>query len=182
MHETRLIRILKTFSENEFKNFGKFIASPYFSTGRDVTPLYKVLKSHYPEFTGKGMEKEQVFSKLGKGKYNEQLMRIMISDLYKLAVEYLRNMSAMEIQVQTKLMLTENALRRRLLFLAEQVNDVADGVGLFGGRRLRGCGCGGRRSRRRSRSRRRRDRSRSHRSAGRAAREPRHRWCRANQW
>jgi hypothetical protein len=128
MHETRLIRILKTFSEEEFKNFGKFIASPYFTTGRDVTPLYKVLKNYYPEFTGKGLQKEQVFSKLGKGKYNEQLMRILISDLYKLAIEYLRNLSGMDIPVRAKLMLAENALRRRLLFLAEQQIDEVEEI------------------------------------------------------
>jgi hypothetical protein len=126
MHETRLIRILKTFTESEFKNFGKFIASPYFTTGRDVTPLYKVLKKFYPEFRGKGLEKEKVFAKLGKGKYNEQLMRIMISDLYKLAIDFLRNMAAMEIPIRTKLMLTENALKRRLLFLAEQQIDEVE--------------------------------------------------------
>lgn len=120
MHDTRLIRILKTFSEEEFKNFGKFIASPYFTTGRDLTPLYKVLKGFYPEFEGKGLEKEKVFAKLDKGKYNEQLMRIMISDLYKMAIDFLSNLSAFDIPVRSKLMLAESALRRRLLFLAEQ--------------------------------------------------------------
>lgn len=127
MHDTRLIKILKTFSEEEFKDFGKFVASPYFATGRDLTPLYKVLKKFYPEFEGRGLEKEKVFAKLDKGKYNDQLMRIMISDLYKLAIEFLRNMAAVEIPVRTKLMLTENALRRRLLFLAEQqINEVEE--------------------------------------------------------
>lgn len=126
MHDTRLVKILKTFSPEEMKEFGKFIASPYFSKGRDLTPLYKELKKFHPEFTGKGLEKEMIFSKLGKGKYNEQLMRIMISDLSKMAVEYLHNLSAMESPLKTKLFLTENALRRRLLFLAEQLIDEAE--------------------------------------------------------
>jgi hypothetical protein len=127
MHDTRLIKILKTFSVSEFKNFGKFIASPYFTTGRDLTPLYRVLKKFYPEFTGKGLEKEKVFTKLGKGKYNEQLMRIMISGLYKMAVEYLKNLSVMASPVKTNLMLSESAIARGLFFLAEQhINEAEE--------------------------------------------------------
>lgn len=127
MHDTRLIKILKTFSEEEFKDFGKFIASPYFSTGRDLVPLYKALKKFYPEFEGNGMEKEKIFSKLGKGKYNDQLMRILISDLYKMAVEYLKNLSAMASSVKTNLKLSESAIARGLFFLAEQhINEAEE--------------------------------------------------------
>lgn len=128
MHETRLIKILKTFSEDEFKDFGKFVASPYFATGRDLTPLYKALKKFYPDFEGKGMEKEKVFAKLDKGKYNDQLMRIMISDLNKLAIEYLKYISVSSDTVKANSMFSYEAIKRGLFFLAEQSIDDSEKI------------------------------------------------------
>lgn len=126
MQDTRLIKILRTFSEDEFKDFGKFAGSPFFSKGRDLVPLYKALKKYYPEFDGNGMEKEKIFAKLGKGKYNDQLMRIMISDLYKLAVEYLKYVSQNSSQLRTNINLADEAIKRGLFFLAEQCINEAD--------------------------------------------------------
>jgi len=127
MHDTRLIKILRTLDADEFKNFGKFLNSPYFSTGRDLTSLYKELKKFFPAFSGNGLEKEKIFSRLGKGKYNEQLMRIMISDMYRMAVEYLRILAVNESPVKSKIHLSDEAIKRGLFFLAEQsINDAEE--------------------------------------------------------
>lgn len=126
MQDTRLIKILRTFSAAEFKNFGKFLASPFFSTGRDLMPLYKAIKKFHPGFDAAGMEKEKIFAKLGKGKYNDQLMRIIISDMYKSAVEYLKYLSVSSDPVRTNIQLSDEAKGRGLFFIAAQGIDDAE--------------------------------------------------------
>ncbi len=94
MKNTKLIELLKTFSKEEMKEFEKFVASPYFSRGRDLMPFLKILKTFYPEFSNSGFNYEKIYKKLNpKLKYSkansENAMRVMSSDLFKLAEEFM---------------------------------------------------------------------------------------------
>ncbi|MDQ3019892.1 MAG: hypothetical protein M3R36_04875 [Bacteroidota bacterium] len=94
MKNTRLIELLKTFSKEEMKEFEKFVASPYFSRGRELLPFYKILVKHYPSFENSDFTYEKIYRKLHpKVKFNktssENLLRVMSSDLVKLIEEYL---------------------------------------------------------------------------------------------
>jgi len=76
------------------KEFENFVASPYFSRGRDLKPFYKILKSNHPNFNNGNFTYEKIFRKLNpKVKYikskSENLLRVMSSELVKLAEEYL---------------------------------------------------------------------------------------------
>jgi hypothetical protein len=126
LQDTRLIKILKTFTSAEFKNFGKFLASPFFSSGRDLIPLYKAIRKFHPGFDAAGLEKETIFAKLGKGKYNDQLMRIIISDMYKASVEYLKYLAVSSDHVRANIQLSDEAIARGLFFLAAQGIDDAE--------------------------------------------------------
>jgi len=50
LKDSKLIKLLKNFNSEEFKEFEKFVASPFFSRGRDLLPLFKALKPFYPGF------------------------------------------------------------------------------------------------------------------------------------
>lgn len=94
MKDTKLIQILKTFAREEIKEFEKFVASPYFSRGRDLKPLYKILKSYHPEFNNQNFIYEKIFRKLyPKEKYSksksDNVLRVLSSELTKLAEEYI---------------------------------------------------------------------------------------------
>jgi hypothetical protein len=41
MNNTKIVQVLRSFSAEEFREFEKFTASPYFSRGRDLIPLLK---------------------------------------------------------------------------------------------------------------------------------------------
>lgn len=60
--DTKLITILRTFSEDEISEFEKFLESPYFRKGRDPLPLMKSLKRFHPEFEDGKFTEENVFS------------------------------------------------------------------------------------------------------------------------
>lgn len=91
MQNSKLIRVLKTFSKKEFKDFEKFAASPYFSRGRDLMPLLRELKKHYPGFHSKKLSKENLLNIIGKKnrKASESLLKLQMSGLYKMAETYL---------------------------------------------------------------------------------------------
>jgi hypothetical protein len=90
MYNSKLIGLLKTFSLPEFKEFEKFVVSPYHSRGRNLLPLYKYLKKFYPDFTHKDLEIKNVFKKIYPGRvYNMQLMRKLCSELEKMGEDYL---------------------------------------------------------------------------------------------
>src|SRR5205085_5044726 len=80
-----------TFSKAEFKEFEKFIDSPFFSTGRNLKPLYLSLKKFYPLFDNMNFTRENVFNEMFDGKpYNDTLMRRHISDMIKMTEEYIK--------------------------------------------------------------------------------------------
>lgn len=94
MTDSKLIKILRTFSEKEFRDFEKFVDSPYFSMGRDLSGFFKSLKPFYPEFESKNFSTEKIFSILfPEKKFNEKtsgnILHKLSSELFKLTREFM---------------------------------------------------------------------------------------------
>lgn len=90
MNRSKLIPILKSLSKNETKEFDKFLNSPFFGCKNFVLNFYRALIKFYPAFNEKDIAKNKLFRKLYKNKkYNDALMRRMISDLIRFSEEYL---------------------------------------------------------------------------------------------
>lgn len=94
MQKTKLVTLLKTFSKQEMKDFEKFILSPYFSSPRNLKPLYNVLKKYYPSFSSLSCTKEKIFEKLNPGKkYDEKksnhYIQVLVSEMTTLAEKFL---------------------------------------------------------------------------------------------
>ena len=67
MKDTRLIKIIRTFTKDELKSFDKFLQSPYLRPARDTRELYDYIVKYYPECNSPKLEKEKAFSKLFAG-------------------------------------------------------------------------------------------------------------------
>ena len=90
MQNSKLVEILKVFSPKEWKDFEKFVNSPYFSTGRDVSGLYTILKKHHPEFSSAQLDKEKVFTALFPSEeFNEKKIKNITSDFTGMAEQFL---------------------------------------------------------------------------------------------
>lgn len=90
MQKYQIIKILKTFTAEEMKEFYKFIRSPYFGGTNFVISYFNVLKKYHPDFDESIIDKEKVFGKLYPGKkYNDATMRKLSSDLFDLAEKFL---------------------------------------------------------------------------------------------
>ena len=87
---SKLTQILKTFSPEEFKNFEKFVVSPYFNTGRNAEGLYSILKPHYPDFSSPELDRKLVFRNFYPGeKFNEMKFKNLSTALTRLAEQFM---------------------------------------------------------------------------------------------
>ncbi len=90
MQKSKLIALLKTFSSSEIKSFRDFACSPFFNKEKVLEKLTDYVGGFHPEYDKPELEKEKVFAHLYPGKkYNDALMRNIISDLLCLAEEFL---------------------------------------------------------------------------------------------
>lgn len=90
MYKSKLISLLKSFSPEEIKDFGLYLHSGLFNREKAPAKLFKLLKLHYPEFESEKINKKKIFKGLFSGRnFNDDLLRNTVSDLMKLAEEFL---------------------------------------------------------------------------------------------
>lgn len=103
MHNSKCIRLLKILNAEEFKNFSKFIVSPYFNSNKQFLPLYKYLSKHYPDFDAPKLTREIAFKKcFPQKKYSYHTMSNLMSGLATLTEEYLLNIQFQKEQFTKK--------------------------------------------------------------------------------
>ncbi len=115
MKETKLIELLSTFTKSEIKDFVKFTESPYFMGDRNVAPLLNIIKLYYPSFDAKDFTIEKIYTKLyGNEGFNRGKIRTLISDLYKMAEEFLAHNRFKKNPVERELYISAELKERKL--------------------------------------------------------------------
>lgn len=90
MTGNKLIILLKSFSEDEFREFGKYLHSPYFNSDKAVIKLYEILKKHFPAFELNEEYKFKIYTLLyPTKKFNDPILRNLFSKTLKLAEDFL---------------------------------------------------------------------------------------------
>ncbi|HWA05159.1 MAG TPA: hypothetical protein VG961_01330 [Ignavibacteria bacterium] len=90
MQNSSITRILKNFSKEEIKEFGKFVNSPYFNTSEATSLLFDEIKKYYPLFNKKNYSRETLFTAVyGSREYRDDLLRKLISNLIILTEEFI---------------------------------------------------------------------------------------------
>jgi hypothetical protein len=120
MFRSKAIDIIKTFSPEELKRFRDFIRSPFHNTNKNVIRLFEIIKKHAPDFSDANFDKQKIFKILFKGKkYNDIIMRILISDLLQLAQNFLVERYLEKEQIERKKHLLTELMNRKVdkLFL-----------------------------------------------------------------
>ncbi|MEZ4773974.1 MAG: hypothetical protein R3D00_12385 [Bacteroidia bacterium] len=85
MHQTKLIRLLKTFSAWEIRAFDDFVRSPFFNKNPSVTRLWQLTKEFAPAFDQPELERKLVFTVIfPKEAFDEQKLRYLMTDLTRL--------------------------------------------------------------------------------------------------
>jgi len=115
MLNSNLIKVLGNLSKDELKSFEDFVASPYFNKKPTTATLLKELKKYYPEFKDESLTKENIYSKLYKGKaFNDGVLRNQMSELYKLLLKFLGNEAYNRDIIEFKIKVSKELLLRGL--------------------------------------------------------------------
>jgi len=89
MINTKLIRLLKTFSKSEINRFRDFVSSPYFNKNQNVIKLSEKVLAYYPGFDSEDLAEENIYSKIfGKEKFDYFRIKNIISDLFQLSISF----------------------------------------------------------------------------------------------
>lgn len=128
MNDSRIIRLLKSFSEDEIKSFGKFIVSPFLKPARNTFDLYSYVIRFYPGFESPKLKKENVFKKLFPGEsYNERKLINLMSDLTKAAENFIAVVSFLQDDTDFQLKLCKGYKERNMYPEAMKViNSIED--------------------------------------------------------
>src|SRR5690606_19550257 len=95
MKKTKLIQILETLSEEELKHLAGFIRCGMFnSRSQKVVELLDAIAEYYPGFEDEDFTKETLWGLVYPDKkYNDVVMRNLISDLYGLVKKFLMHLN-----------------------------------------------------------------------------------------
>ena len=129
MADYKALQIIRTFTKEEMKEFGKFIASPYFSTGRDLMPLFTYLKKYHPEYKNeKALELDAVHKAISvKGKKTGQdTTRKLLSDLYKQTEEFILINSLKKNKYYTYILKLKGFEEKRLYTMYDKTYSIAE--------------------------------------------------------
>ncbi len=119
MKDSKLIGFLKCLTPAEFRDFEKFVSSPYFSKGRDLVPFFRAIKPFYPQFNEESFTPEFVFLKLFPGKKfdkvrSSNLIKTLSSQLYLMSRDFLIQTGLNEDENRKKFLLLDQLRKRKL--------------------------------------------------------------------
>ena len=115
MVNSKFIDIIKTFSQAELKQFRDFLRSPFHNTNKNVIKLFEILRKCANEYNSPQLKKENLFKKLYPGKkYNDVVMRILISDSLRLSEEFLAYSRFISEPMEEKILLLKQFSERNL--------------------------------------------------------------------
>ena len=109
---SQLLQIIKSLDKRDMRELHKVVRSPYFNQREDVILLFdwivKSINSKLPD-----LSKEKVFEKIfSNKKYNDVLMRQIMSYLYKIIQKYLITEGVLQNDMESQVYLT-HALKQR---------------------------------------------------------------------
>jgi hypothetical protein len=121
MQNTKLIKLLRTFSETEIRKFREFVNSPYFNKNKHVVSLAENILKYHPGFENKKLNEENIFKSVYKNEsYDYYKLKNIISDLLSLAMMFLRYQPVYFTEFIPEINLIVNLRSRRLLELHEK--------------------------------------------------------------
>jgi hypothetical protein len=115
MLNSKFAGILRVLTKSELKEFRDFVLSPVYNSNKNVIKLYDISRKFAPAFDNPALKKENLFKKLYPGKkYNDTVMRILLSDLLRLGEEFLIFKRAKIGSVGDSILLLEELKNRNL--------------------------------------------------------------------
>lgn len=115
MQKSGTVKILKTLSSKELKDFRKFINSPFHNNRKSVVKFFNILAKAAPEYDSPLILKEVIFKKLfGNKNYNDNLIRVNSHYLNELLEKFLAVNRFINNKIDYNLMLADEMATREM--------------------------------------------------------------------
>lgn len=133
MVDTKLIKLLSTFSKSEINRFSEFVSSPYYNKNIHVINLCNEILEFYPKFDSDDLTEEKIYVKVfGKEKFNYFKIKNIISDLFQLAVQFIKTIAHEKKGIENEIELLNEFHERKLDNFykkkEKQINKEIDGI------------------------------------------------------
>ena len=137
MHNSRLVELLKTFSDAEIKKFGDFVRSPYFNKSDRVIKLYDQLKKYHPNYSSPLISKEKIYGRLFPGKkYHDSTLRVVIHLLGEIAEKFITQKRFESNEPEYNFIKAVDLIARKQYRLSEKIiNDSLEQTGTISGKK-----------------------------------------------
>src|SRR5258707_763338 len=128
MINTKLIKLLRTFSKAEITKFGDFVHSPYYNKNKNVLNLCEAVLAYYPGFEAGDFTEENIYKKIfTREKYDYFKIKNIISDLYQLAVSFLKTRAVEKNEFENEIDLLNELHERKLDIIYDQKEKKVSG-------------------------------------------------------
>jgi hypothetical protein len=126
MKKIRIIELLSAFSESEVNEFSRFIQNGFIRGSRDYGSLMNAVLSYYPEFDQKSISLKEIYRlAYPEGKYNNRVIISRLSELNKIAEEYLVLKRCRVNKYLRNIALNEELQKRKLFPYSESLLNKA---------------------------------------------------------
>lgn len=124
MQNSKLLMAIKSLSAQETRKFREFVSSPYVTKNQRALKLLDHIMGIGPGYDSRWLDKREIFSTIFPGTtFNEQKLRLEISDLYLLIKQFLTDQAMREDGFQPELYLLTKLREKNLeRIFATEVN------------------------------------------------------------
>lgn len=126
MEGTKIYSLLRSLSNQEFKELGSFLNSSFFNYSKKIKTLYKVLRNYYPDFENPELITEKIYTALySDGHYNASKIRDLFKAMFNQTKSYLSYLRFRRDKFESELYFLEELNDRTLgkIFYPE-INEI----------------------------------------------------------
>ena len=128
MHNSKLLQLIRSLSQEELRWLAKLVRSPYFNSNKEITNLFDYIRKYSPDYTSSKLRKELVFGKLfPKEPYNDRRMRVLMFRLSDLVEKFMVIQGLKQDGFQYQKLLLQELKARKLDEQAEKKQEKLSG-------------------------------------------------------
>ncbi|MFK7773331.1 MAG: hypothetical protein AB8F94_14380 [Saprospiraceae bacterium] len=125
MQKSSLVAILKRLSKRDWREFRKFVRSPYFNQREDVVLLFDYIDEAIHFLPPMAIDRKKVFTKVYAENFDEKKLRHTTSFLLKILKKYLTQAEFEKDQVQTQQYLCKSFRKKGMeVFFEKELNQA----------------------------------------------------------
>lgn len=121
MQNSKLIILLKALNAEEFRQFYRYLKSPFFTKSKELLQFYDYIRKYYPDFEAEKLDRKIIFASLYPNEsFNSPRLRNLALKVTKILEDYLIYLEFKQNDFQKKQLLTHIYGKRNINVIFKQ--------------------------------------------------------------